>query len=42
MSWEFQVSSESLTEVRSNRYSRFVLLFTFILVALAVGGFFGA
>ena len=41
MSWEYQVSSESLKEVPT-RYSRLVLLAGFILVMLAVGGFFGA
>jgi hypothetical protein len=43
MSWEYQVSSESLKEKQdSNGYSRIVLLFGIILCGLAVGGFFGA
>ena len=43
MSWEYQVSSESLVEKEaSTGYSRVVILIGFILVMLAVGGFFGA
>ena len=43
MRWEYQVTSESLVEKEvSTGYSRVVLLLGFILVALAVGGFFGA
>lgn len=42
MTWEYQVSSESLKKEVPTGYSRLVLLAGFILVMLAVGGFFGA
>jgi len=42
MSWEYQISSESLAATQPTGYSRLVLLVGFILVMLAVGGFFGA
>jgi hypothetical protein len=42
MSWEYQVSSESHVEPVTYGHSRVVLLFVVILLAFAVGGFFGA